>query len=113
MTVAGMFRRKMKITSTTRVSARYSVNCTSFTEARMLTERSYSVSISMAGGTSARKVGSRFLIESTTSIVLVPGWRWMASTMPRLPLNQAASLSFCTLSNTRPSSFSRIGEPFL
>jgi len=67
--------------------------------------------MSMAGGTSARNVGSRFLMESTTSMVLVPGWRWMASTMPRLPLNQAATLSFCTSSMTRPSSCRRIGEP--
>ena len=67
--------------------------------------------MSIAGGTSARKVGSSFLIESTTSMVLVPGWRWIASTMPRLPLNQAATLSFCTPSMTRPSSCRRTGEP--
>ena len=31
----------------------------------------------MPGGTAARKVGSSFLIASTTSMVLVPGWRWI------------------------------------
>jgi len=56
--------------------------------------------MSIAGGTSSRKVGSSFLIESTTSMVLTPGWRWIASTMPRLPLNHAATLSFCTSSMT-------------
>ena len=65
----------------------------------------------MAGGTSARKVGSSFLILSTTSMVLVPGWRWIASTMPRLSLNHAATLSLCTLSMTLPTSPCRTGEP--
>jgi hypothetical protein len=50
-------------------------------------------------------------MASTTSIVFVPGWRLMASTTPRVPLYQAATLSFCTLSNTRPSWFSRTAAP--
>src|SRR5687768_13308300 len=73
MIVAGILRRKRKITSTTSISARYKVNLTSSTEARMLTERSYSTWISIDGGTSARNVGSSFLMLSTTSMVLVPG----------------------------------------
>jgi hypothetical protein len=40
----------------------------------------------MLGGICCWKVGSSFWISSTTSIVLAPGWRWIASTMPRLPL---------------------------
>ena len=40
-------------------------------------------------------------MESTTSMVLVPGWRWMARTMARLFLYQEASLSFSTLSMAR------------
>jgi len=63
------------------------------------------------GGTCARNVGSSFLIESTTSMVLVPGWRWIASRMLRSSLYQAASLSFSTPSITRPSSPSRTGAP--
>ena len=111
MMVAGTLRRKMKITMITSASATISVNCTSWTEARMVTERSNSTSMSMPGGTSARKVGSSFLTASTTSMVFTPGWRWMARTMPRLALNQAATLSDCTPSVTRPTSERRIGEP--
>jgi hypothetical protein len=48
---------------------------------------------------------------STTSTVLVPGWRWMASTMPRLPLNQAATLSFCTPSMTSAELLQPHGAP--
>ncbi len=40
MTVAGMLRRKMKITITTSASASNSVNSTSATEARIITVRS-------------------------------------------------------------------------
>src|SRR3972149_6527481 len=87
--VAGMLRRKMNITMTTSASASSRVNSTSSTEARMVTERSNRTLMSMPAGTSARKVGSSFLTEFTTSMVLVPGWRWIASTMPRSPLNHA------------------------
>ena len=65
----------------------------------------------MLGGSSARKVGSSFFTASTTSMVFVPGWRCTASTMPRLSLNQAATLSVCTLSMTRPTSLRRTGLP--
>jgi len=51
------------------------------------------------------------LTASTISIVLVPGWRCTASTTPRVPLYQAATLSFCTLSNTRPICDRRTGAP--
>src|SRR5579864_9705057 len=94
MTVAETFRRNRKITMTTRAMVSMSVNFTSFTELRMETERSYSTLILRAAGACARKVGNRALMESTTSTVLVPGWRWMGSTMARSPLNQLAVLSF-------------------
>ena len=41
--------------------------------------------MSTDGGSSALKLGSSFLMLSVTSIVLVPGWRWMPSTMARCP----------------------------
>ena len=50
-------------------------------------------------------------MESTTSTVFVPGWRWMARTMARVSVRQPATLSFSTLSMTRPSSSRRTGEP--
>ena len=111
ITVAGMLRRNRKITITTSASERIRVNSTSWTEARIDTVRSKSTLMSIAAGTSARNVGSSFLIESTTSMVLVPGWRWIARTMPRLSLNQAATLSSCTLSMMRPRSPRRTGDP--
>ncbi len=51
------------------------------------------------------------LTRSATATVLVPGCRWMASTMARAPLNQLAALVSCTLSITRPRSPSRTGTP--
>jgi hypothetical protein len=51
------------------------------------------------------------LIASAISIVFVPGWRCTPSMIPRVPLCHAAILSFWTLSNTRPISFSRTGAP--
>ena len=45
-------------------------------------------------GISERKVGSSFLMLSTTSTVFVPGCRRMARTSARAPLNQLATLSF-------------------
>ena len=65
----------------------------------------------MAPGMRCCKLGSSFLMLSTTSTVLVPGWRWMAKMMARWPLNQLATLSFSTLSKTWPISFSRTGLP--
>jgi len=62
-------------------------------------------------GISARKVGNRLRIASTTWTVFVPGWRWMASTMARVSLYQLAILSFWTLSITRPSCRRYTGEP--
>ncbi len=60
-------------------------------------------------------MGRSFLTASATATVFVPGWRWMASmtaALVRLALvAQAATLSFWTLSMTRPRSFSRTGEP--
>src|SRR6267143_352355 len=42
------------------------------------------------------KVGNSRMIASMISIVLVPGWRWMARRTVRDPLYQAAALSSCT-----------------
>ena len=75
MTVAGMLRRKMKITITTRASARISEKRTSSTDWRMVVDRSYITLMLTPAGTSARKVGNSFLTASTTSMVLVPGCR--------------------------------------
>ena len=94
MMVARTLRRNTKITPTTSTSAISSVSCTSRTEARIDCERSYRRFSDTEGGTCARKVGSSASMASTTSMVLVPGWRWMARITPRVPLYQAATLSF-------------------
>ena len=101
MRVAGTERRNRNITRMTRQTAMASVSCTSATDSRMEIERSIRTSILIDGGTIARYCGSRLRIESTTETVLASGWRWIASTMARLSLNQLAILSFSTLSMTR------------
>ena len=100
MMVAETLRRNRKMTSTTRPTVSQSVNFTSFTESRTDAERSNRMFRLTEGGIWARKLGSSFLMASTTSTVLVPGCRWMASTIDRASLNQLAALSFCTLSIT-------------
>src|SRR5512140_423245 len=109
--VAVTFRRKMKITRTTRMTVRTSVNFTSSTDSRIDSERSMRISMLTDGGRNERKLGRRSLTESTTLTVLVPGWRWTASVTDRAWLNHAAALSFWTLSITLPSSCRRTGAP--
>ena len=111
MAVAERLRRKRKMTITTRHRLSRRVSFTSRTESRMDSERSIRISRLIAAGICARKVGSSALIASTTSTVLVPGWRCTASTTARVPLNQLATLSFSTPSTTCPTSARRTGEP--
>ena len=111
ISVADTLRRNTKITSTTRAMVSSRVNCTSCTDSRMATERSYTTLRPTAAGSCARNTGSRASTASTTSMVFVPGWRWMASTTARSLLNHEATLSVCTPSMTRPTSSSRTGEP--
>ena len=115
MRVAETLRRNRKITSTTRTSVRSSVNCTSLTEFWIETERSYRTCRETDAGNSLRKLGRRRCTAPATATVLVPGWRWIARMIERSSRsrsqNQAAVLSFSTLSITRPSSCSRTGEP--
>ncbi len=56
MIVAGRLRRKTKITSTTRTTARPSSNSTSATEARIVVVRSVSTATSTAAGSAACKL---------------------------------------------------------
>ena len=77
----------------------------------MASERSIITSSEAAAGSWSRSFGSRSLTAFATATVLVPGWRCTASMIPRWSMRQAAVLSFCTLSKTRPTSCSRTGEP--
>ena len=81
MMVAEMLRRNRKMTMITRNSVSTSVNFTSLTEARIVMRAVVqNVQTSTEAGISAWKLGSSCLMLSTTSTVLVPGWRWIART---------------------------------
>ncbi len=75
MKVAGMLRRKRKITMMTSTTAIDSSSSTSCTEARMVMVRSVSTTTSTEVGIEALSAGSRCLMVSTTSMTLAPGWR--------------------------------------
>ena len=110
--VAERLRRKRKITSTTRPSVIARVNFTSCTEARIDSERSNSTCSDTDCGSCALELREqRPARPSATATVFVPGWRWTARITERASTNQAAVLSFSTLSNTSPSSSSRTGGP--
>ena len=115
MMVAETLRRKTKITSTTSTSARIIVNFTSVNELRIDSERSNRTCSSTDGGSWSCSCGSSCLTSSATATVLVPGWRWIASTTERCIFsalaNHDAVLSSSTLSTTVPSSSRRTGDP--
>ena len=75
ISVAESLRRNRKMVSTTRMTVSAKVNCTSAIESRIEMDRSFSTEILTEGGICARKTGISALIESTTSMVLAPGWR--------------------------------------
>ncbi len=66
---------------------------------------------SIDAGNCGRIFSTSASTSCATCTVFVPGWRWIASTMPRWPLNQLATLLFCTSSLTVPRSLSRTGTP--
>ena len=111
ISVAEALRRNRKITSTTSSSVMSRVVCTSPTECRIDTERSLSVSICTEPGNWGLSFSTMACTRSATRTVFVPGWRWIASTIARLPLNQLATRLSCTPSSTVPRSPSRTMAP--
>ena len=87
ITVAQTLRRKMKITITTSAIDSSSVNCTSATEARMVSVRSLTAATLTAGGIEAISDGSRALIASTVSMTLASGCLKITSSTARLPFS--------------------------
>ena len=77
MSVAATLRRNRKMTSTTSATASSSSNWTSATEPRIVTVRSVSSVTSTAAGNAFCSCGNSAFTRSTTSMTLVPGWRWM------------------------------------
>src|SRR5437899_6269730 len=113
MIVAQKLRRNMKITITTSATVSSNVNCTSATEARMVSVRSEMTEILTAAGIDAWSTGSIALTRSTVSMTLAPGWRWTARMIARCWLNQPAISSFSPALMARPVSRRRTGDPFL
>ena len=73
--VAETFRKKRKITSTTRKTVPIKVSWTSWTDSRIDCVRSKNTSSSIDCGICARRVGSTALMASTTSTTFAPGCR--------------------------------------
>ncbi len=109
--VADTLRRKRKITSTTRNSVSSRVNFTSFTDARIESERSNITCSESDAGSCWPMTGKSLFTASATATVFVPGCFWIASTTARSSMYQAAVLSFSTLSWACATSVSRTGRP--
>ena len=110
MIVAGTFRRKTKMTATTRKIVSINSNSTSCTEARIVVVRSEMTETSMDDGRDARSCGSTFWMRSTRAMMLVPGWRWIFRRTAGVGITQAACLTFSALSMIVATSERRIGR---
>ena len=73
MMVAAALRKNKKMTITTKATDSISSNCTSRTEARMVTVRSVITCTSSEGGKEAFSDGNKACTRSTTSITFAPG----------------------------------------
>ena len=73
MMVAAALRKNKKMTITTKATESRSSNCTSRTEARMVTVRSVITCTSSEGGKEAFNAGNKACTRSTTSITFAPG----------------------------------------
>ena len=111
MIVAETLRRNSRMTRMTRAPAMSRVTCTSWMLSLIETLRSYSVLMLIDAGNLAWKLGKVRLIELTVSIVLAPGWRWMARTIARWSTFQVATRLFSTLSIGVATSSRRTGAP--
>src|ERR1700730_18321450 len=90
MIVAQRFRRKTKITITTRAMVSARVNSTSRTEARMVVVRSERMLTWIVGGIDACSVVNVLLIASTVLMTSAPGILNTTRKTLRLPLLHAA-----------------------
>src|SRR5260221_12949955 len=90
ITVAQNVRRNTKITVMTSATVSSSVNCTSATEARMVSVRSETTLTLMPDGIEACSTGIIALMRSTVSMTLAPGERWIGRRIARCLLDQAA-----------------------
>ena len=109
--VAAALRKNKKITITTKATASINSNCTSRTDARMVTVRSLITCRSTESGSSARKRGNKAWIRSTVSITLAPGWRRTCNTTAGVWLAHAAKRLFSGASMMLATSRKRKGLP--
>ena len=100
ITVPESVRRKTKMTSTTSTTVTISSNWTSFTEARIVLVRSVRIEIDTDVGSVFFRSGSSALTRSTTSIMFVPGCRWIFTMMAGTVFIHAACLTFSAPSIT-------------
>ena len=96
---------------TTSATVSINVNCTSLTEARMVSVRSEIILTLTAGGIEAWSTGIIALIRFTVLMTLAPGWRWIARMTARFWLYQPAIRSFSGALMARPTSRTRTGAP--
>ena len=92
------------MTRTTSTTASRSSYCTSLTEARIVVVRSVRTVTLMDEGSAFWSCGRSFLIRSTTSMTLAPGWRWMFTITAGDVLIQAAWFTFSASSTTSATS---------
>ncbi len=85
ISVARRERRNSSTTSVTNTTLSTSVNCTSWTEALMVTVRSLTTSSFTPAGIARCSFGISARIWRTTSITLAPGWRWISMTTAGVP----------------------------
>ena len=83
--VARSDRRNSSTTSVTSTTERISVNCTSRTDARMVTVRSETMVRLTPAGIARCTLGISARICRTTSITLAPGCRWMSMITAGVP----------------------------
>ena len=88
-----------------------SSNCTSSTEARMVSVRSVSTVTLTAAGSAACSCGSSCLMRSTTLMMLAPGWRWMFTITAGAVFIQAACLHVLGAVDHVATSDRRTGAP--
>ena len=111
ISVARIERRNSSTTSVTSTTLRISVNCTSLTEARMVTVRSLTMVSLTPAGIARCTLGISARICRTTSMTLAPGWRWMSMMTAGVPLYQPPVRSFSSPSTILATSPIVTGAP--
>ena len=111
ISVARSERRNSSTTSVTSTTLSTSVNCTSCTEARMVTVRSLTTARLTPAGIARCSLGISARICRTTSMTLAPGCRWMSMITAGVPWYQPPVRSFSSPSTMTATSPMVTGEP--